>query len=249
MKLWNTISAEGRDTRPVLLALGIALAFLTLAVPIQFTGFSITISWALEAAALVWISQRTSESRLLYGGAVIYTLVFFRAFGFDAFIPQTHPLFANSRFLTFLVSAVSFWLGAWWIRSERVPAAVAYVVGHFMLLCALLFEMNDWAATSVSPENQASVLAIGASILMAIYAVLLIVGGVAYRFALNRILGLGLIGIVVLKLYLYDVWEASRLFRMAAFVSLGVLLLLTSYLYSRVRPAIENWWKDDQAAK
>jgi uncharacterized membrane protein len=83
---------------------------------------------------------------------------------------------------------------------------------------------------------------------MALYAVLLIGIGVAYRSALNRILGLGLIGLVVLKLYLYDVWEASRLFRMAAFVSLGILLLLTSYLYSRFRPAIENWWKKDEEA-
>ena len=53
----------------------------------------------------------------------------------------------------------------------------------------------------------------------------------------------------MLKLYLFDVWEASRLFRMAAFISLGVLLLLISYLYSRFRPAIENWWQEEKAGK
>ena len=115
------------------------------------------------------------------------------------------------------------------------------------MLSAWLFELNDWTLTSVSLENRASVIAIGVSILMALYAVLLIGIGVAARSVLDRILGLGLIGLVVLKLYLYDVWEAGRLFRMAAFVALGILLLLTSYLYSRFRPTIESWWKDEQA--
>jgi uncharacterized membrane protein len=85
--------------------------------------------------------------------------------------------------------------------------------------------------------------------LMALYAIALIGIGVAWRSVIDRILGLGLIALVVLKLYLYDVWEASRLFRMAAFVSLGILLLLTSYLYSRFRPMIESWWKSDEAGK
>ena len=249
MKLWKERSAAGDDARPVLLVLGIALAFLTLAVPIQFSGFSITLSWALEAAALVWISSRTNESRVRFGAAAIYAFVFFRLYAFDAYWLGAHPLIVNTRFLTFVVSAVSFWLGAWWLKNMPVPAAVGYVTGHLIMLSAFLLELEYWVETSVSSGNQTSVMAIGVSILMALYAVLLIGIGVAYRSVLNRILGLGLIGLVVLKLYLYDVWEASRLFRMVAFVSLGVLLLLTSYLYSRFRPALETWWKDEEAAK
>jgi uncharacterized membrane protein len=249
MRLWKARSAVTDDNSPVLLALGIALSFLTLAIPIQFTGYRITLSWAVEAAALMWISRRVNQVYISLGAAAVYVLVFCRLFEFDAFIPQPHPLLANTRFVTFAISAVSFWLGAWWLKSLRVPSAMAYIAGHFIMLSAGLFELNNWVGTSVKDENQTSVIAIGVSILMALYAVVLIIIGVAWRSVLDRILGLGLIALVVLKLYLYDVWEASRLFRMAAFVSLGVLLLLTSYLYSRFRPAIENWWKSDQAAK
>jgi uncharacterized membrane protein len=247
-QLWKAHSAAGRDTRPVLLALGIALGFLTLAVPIQFTGFSITISWAIEAAALVWISRRANEIRILFGALAVYVFVFLRLYSYDSFLPEIHrALLLNGRFATFVVSAVSFWLGAWWLkRTLRVPAAAGYIAGHMIMLSACLFELNDWTLTAVSIENQTSVVAIGVSILMAVYAVLLIGIGVAARSVLDRILGLGLIGLVVLKLYLFDVWEAGRLFRMAAFVALGILLLLTSYLYSRFRPAIESFWKDEQ---
>ncbi len=248
MRLWQERVATGGDTRPVLLALGIALGFLTLAVPIQFTGYSITLSWAVEAAALVWVSRKTNEILVFFGACAIYTFVSLRLYAFDMSLPEVHSLLVNSRFLTLLVASVSFWLGAWWAKETmRPPAALGYATGHFIMLSACLFEFDDWVLKAVSIENQGSALAIGVSILMAMYAVMLISIGVAYRSALDRILGLGLIGLVVLKLYLYDVWEASHLFRTIAFVALGVLLLLTSYLYSRFRPTIENWWKDEKA--
>ncbi len=247
--LWKARSESSVDRNPIVLVLGIALSFLTLAIPIQFTGYSITLSWAVEAAALVWIGRRVNEDRVLLGAAAIYVLVFLRLFGSDVFVPLPHPLLANSRFVTFVVSAVSFWVGAWWVRDRRMPAAVAYVAGHFIMVSACVFELHDWVIASVKEESQVSVEAIGVSILMAVYAVLLIGIGVGYRSVLNRLLGLGLIALVVLKLYLYDVWEASRLLRTVAFVSLGVLLLLTSYLYSRFRPAIESLWRNEEAGK
>ncbi len=151
--------------------------------------------------------------------------------------------------VTFLFSAISFWLGAWWAKRLRVPAATAYIIGNVILLIAALAEFNDWVQASVQPERQASVTATGVSILMALYAVTLVAIGVARGSALDRILGLGLLGLVIVKVYLIDVWQASHLFRTAAFVSLGVLLLLTSYLYSRFRGAIENWWKNEEARK
>jgi uncharacterized membrane protein len=36
------------------------------------------------------------------------------------------------------------------------------------------------------------------------------------------------------------VWEVSRVFRITAFLALGVLLLVVSYLYSRFRPSIDK---------
>ena len=50
-----------------------------------------------------------------------------------------------------------------------------------------------------------------------------------------------MIALVMLKLYLSDVWLLARVYRIAAFSVLGVLLLLTSYLYSRHRARIESW--------
>ena len=112
---------------------------------------------------------------------------------------------------------------------------------------ALSLEALGWVSRGASLENLRSAQSAAISVLMACYAVLLVAGGVFYRSAVNRIAGLGLIGVVVAKLYLYDVWLLVRIYRIAAFGALGALLLLVSYVYSRNRVAIESWWNDRNA--
>jgi uncharacterized membrane protein len=69
--------------------------------------------------------------------------------------------------------------------------------------------------------------------------------GVRTRAAIHRILGLALVVFVVAKLYLVDVWVLGRLFRITAFLALGVLLLALSYLYSRFKPTLARLLKTD----
>jgi len=116
-----------------------------------------------------------------------------------------------------------------------------------VFLWALGMEVAGWARRTSDAQDLASVESTGISILMAVYAVALVVAGVALRSTLNRILGLGLIALVIVKLYLLDVWSLSRGFRITAFLALGGLLLLVSYLYSRFKPALEKLWKPTAA--
>ncbi len=66
----------------------------------------------------------------------------------------------------------------------------------------------------------------------AAHAVLLVSGGWRWRHAGNRMLGTGLIGLMAVKLYLYDAWLLAAFYRMAAFAILGVLLVVSD-VYSR----------------
>jgi uncharacterized membrane protein len=59
---------------------------------------------------------------------------------------------------------------------------------------------------------------------------------------MDRLLALGAIGFVVVKLYFYDVWLLDRLYRISAFVALGILLLAASYLYSRWKDKLDVLW-------
>lgn len=245
--------AAGREMRPhepraARLYMGVALAFLIVAAPVEFTGYRITMVWALQAAALAWIGARTGETRLFYASLVAFVLVLARLFAADASMysgAQSYAAFWNARFLTFAIAAAALWLTARWARTG--PAALApYLAGHFVMLWALGAEVIGLVNRTVAPQDLQNARSTAVSILMALYAVLLVGLGVAGRSALNRILGLGLIGVVALKLYLYDVWLISRgMYRVAAFAGLGILLIATSYLYSRYRGSIDAWWRDE----
>ena len=98
------------------------------------------------------------------------------------------------------------------------------------------------------PLNVLSAETLSLSILYGIYALLLVSAGVATRTAINRIAGLILIGLVIVKLYLFDVWQLQRPYRISAFIALGILLISTSFLYSRFRPLIESLLRDDETS-
>lgn len=238
--LWNW------DSRGALLAAGTAWALLVLAAPIQFVGYRITLAWSLEAAAIAWIGMRLEQRRALYLSGGVFVLALLRLAVVDSMMyasPGSYRELANARFLVFLVSALSFWAAAWWTRREPRFAILAYLGGHAVMLWGLILETVGWAERTAAPENIGSVISTSISVLVAAYAVVLVAGGVVQRSAPTRVLGVGLIGLVVVKLYLYDVWLLGLFYRMAAFAILGVLLLLMSYFYSRFRSSVETWWR------
>ncbi|KMQ63144.1 beta-carotene 15,15'-monooxygenase [Chryseobacterium angstadtii] len=53
-------------------------------------------------------------------------------------------------------------------------------------------------------------------------------------------IGFALLGIMVLKLYCYDVWQMDNISRITAFIILGVILLLSSFTFQRLKNIIKN---------
>ena len=214
-------------------------------------------AWSLQAAAVTWIGLRLKNLRALVAALVLFALVYGRLVAIDTWMyssgtsyanAQPYLLLWNTRFLTFAIAALSLFLAAWWAsRMSRPIALVEYFAGHAILLWGLGMEVIGWAEKSTPAENLLSVETVAISILFAVYAAILVSVGVATRSAVNRIAGLALIALVILKLYLFDIWQLERIYRISAFVALGILLIATSFLYSRFRGLVEGWWKDDEA--
>ena len=237
------------DSEAQTLTIGIALAFVTLAIPIQFVGFRVTIAWALEGAVLAWLSARSGSYSLRLFCWTVMTLAVLRLFVFETFLlPESarYSAIVNIRFLTFAVATASLWLTARFL-APAVDAAVAYIAGHAVLLFGLSLEIGGWVSRNVLPENQSGVQIVAVSMMLTVYAVILVLIGIQTRAAIHRILGLAVVVLVVAKLYLIDVWVLGRLFRITAFLALGVLLLALSYLYSRLRPALERLLRTDSS--
>ena len=212
--------------------------------PIQFTGFTITIAWSIEAAALTWLGVSFSTRRPILAAFVLFAIAVLHVIFADGQVTSA-TLLLNIRFLSFASLGAAFLLSAYWSsRAYRRFALIHFLAGHVILLAGLTLEVIDWANRSAQTENLLSVETIAITILFAVYAVALVSIGVAARSGANRFAGLGLTGIVVLKLYLFDVWQLSRVYQIIAFVILGVLLLATSFLYSRFKNLISEWRND-----
>ena len=54
------------------------------------------------------------------------------------------------------------------------------------------------------------------------------------------IVGIILFGLIILKLYLIDVWQMSNVFRIISFIVLGILILSTSFMYQKLKNLMKN---------
>ena len=127
------------------------------------------------------------------------------------------------------------WL--WKTASHRWAAAFG---GHFVVLMTLIVETVRWGERGAPGGDKLIFVTAVISVILSVYAAILVGVGVLARSRANRLAGLVLLMIVVVKLYLFDVWLLNALFRILAFGVLGSMLLATSFLYSRLKNTVRN---------
>ena len=76
---------------------------------------------------------------------------------------------------------------------------------------------------------------LGLSILWGVYALVLIVIGIASNKKHLRIAAIALLAVTLVKLFLYDVANLPTIPKTILFVSLGLLMLIVSFLYNKYK--------------
>jgi uncharacterized membrane protein len=79
---------------------------------------------------------------------------------------------------------------------------------------------------------------LGLSILWGVYALLLTILGIWKKLKHLRIFAIVLFGITLIKLFFYDISHLETIPKTIVFVSLGVLLLVISFLYNKYKHKI-----------
>jgi uncharacterized membrane protein len=259
---------------PALLVAGNVI--LTVAVPIQVDPIWVAVTWAAEAAALVWFSFRLNiiELRMISIGVfatlfawllVIETPVDFQAYDFESgkFVSTKFTLFLNYRMMAFVSGILALYGAGFMIYRvrERLQSwekkellLILLIAANFLTLWVLsaeVFAAVDSGIINVSGGNAEHVTSLGLSLLWAVYASLVLVVGIVGRWRYVRLAGLGLLAIPVLKLFLVDSFALERGYRVAAFMSLGGILLVGGFLYQRFTTAIRGFLfeEDDNATQ
>lgn len=113
---------------------------------------------------------------------------------------------------------------------------LADFVLYTVILCFLSNELITW----LDMAGNKSVFKLGLSILWGIYALLLISLGIYKQNKYLRIGAIILFAITLIKLFFYDISHLNTISKTIVFISLGVLLLIISFLYNKFKDKISE---------
>ncbi|GGG47584.1 DUF2339 domain-containing protein [Bizionia arctica] len=65
----------GLDKIAIYLLIGLTLTFITLAIPVQFSGNNITMFWAVEAVLLMWLAQKSQIKSYRFASVIVQILM------------------------------------------------------------------------------------------------------------------------------------------------------------------------------
>jgi uncharacterized membrane protein len=234
-----------------LLHLALAIGFVTVAIPIRLDAHWITMGWFVEAAVLLWVADRVQSEVLNVFALGSLALGVGRLLVIDNFY-VTRPIF-NTRMATYAI-AIAVLGGVAWYGSRRqdetgrTAATVSVIALNLLALVALSREVADYYALEMANLNprrrwdpsewanrQHAKIArdFTYSALWMAYGAMLMVVGFWRRSAFVRWQALALIAFTIGKVFLYDVSELDRGYRIVSFIVLGALLLAISFLYQR----------------
>ncbi len=234
----------------------ITAGFVTLAIPLQLSNEWLTIGWALEAAAVLWLFRRIDHAGLKWLSAALFTVVAVRLLVNPyvlGYYPRGEIRIVNWIAYTYLVPAAALIAGYFAlapIEAERLrpleqtlyPSRTAWLARTFFAaaLVTIFAWINlaifDWFATGPSlsiPTEHMPARDLTISIAWAVYALSLLALGVWRQSSGLRWTSLALVLVTCFKVFLYDLAHLHDLYRVAALVGLAFSLLSISLLYQR----------------
>lgn len=238
----RTVEAESAFV--YLLHVAIAIAFLTIAIPVKLNAHWITIGWLVESAALLWVSVKTKVDFLRYLATATLLLGLSRLLFFDHMVADT--VVFNSRFFTFLIAiavlaGIAFYGKEHASEQEMVLINAAIIGANLLALMAITWEASDYfhrqlMGMAYNPRFYRDVtLARGFtfSTIWLVYGAILMTIGFWKRSPFARWQALILIALTTVKVFLVDISELGGSYRIISFIALGAVLLAISFVYQR----------------
>ena len=226
---------------------GVALFFITLIFPMQFDRQWITIGWAFEGAALVWLFRRVPHQGLLYTGAGLLVVSFARLALNPAVLTYAHhsgtPILNWFLYSYGLVAAAQI-IGAQWLREPHTTLGTINLRSLFSTFGGVLLFLllNIEIADAFTPDGANFVtFELGGnlardmtySIGWGLFALGLLLLGFWKNAKPIRYAGIGLLVVTLLKLFLHDLASINNVYRIGALMAVAVIALFSSFLYQR----------------
>ena len=227
---------------------GVALFFVTLTFPYEFTQQWLTLSWALEGAALIWLYTRVPQKGLVWVGLALLAAVFARLALNPAILVSYERMARviwNWHLAVYGTAVVGTVAAATWLRAPmteirgvRIKPILAGMAGVLAFLWINIEITDAFTPTGrvgllIDFNNQSIGRRMTYSIAWAAYALLLIVVGFVKHARLARYAGIALMSITILKVFFRDLSTLESIYRIAALAAVAIMALAASFVYQR----------------
>jgi len=232
--------------------------------------FSKVIAWAYQyvfAAALLFVAIKKKTFNIQKIVAIISCFLLFLYIGANSSIANLRDLHVT----TTLVGHLHAWhylipiaamflivLLVQFVRPNYSQKTVPFKFAAWFLTTAFIYILSSeiihiWIVSIHEPgfskwDAQLKAIKIALPILWSISSLTLMIIGMRRKIKILRIISLSLFTLTILKLFIYDISNVTQGGKIAAFIILGVILLLVSFLYQKIKGLfIEE--EDEQATK
>lgn len=226
---------------------GVALLFITLIFPIQFDRQWLTVSWALEGAALIWLFRRVPHDGLKWTGVALLAISFVRLGLNPAVIneyPRSGTAIFNWHLYTFGIVAAAIIAGAKLLPENHrklglmsLPGLL-YTFGGILLFFLLNIEIADF----FTPDSQRFINIefsgnfardMTYSIAWGLFSLILLGIGIRARSSAPRYASIGLLVVTLLKVFTHDLANIESIYRIGALIGVAIIAFIASFLYQR----------------
>lgn len=215
----------------------LALTLTAIAIALEFDGAAVTVGWAVEAFAIASLARHLRRPWLSGAGVTLFAIAFFRAVPLLTGPPIVGQalLFNRRAACAVVIVAVAYALA--WLHSPQRDAdrgairTTMIISAQVITLLWLTSEIRAyWSAPQASLTRELML-----SVTWAAYATILVVIGLRRQFPPLRLFAMVVLALTIAKVFTVDLAQLQRAYRVVSVLVLGLLLLLTSYLYQRAR--------------
>ena len=233
------------------IAIVAGLATATYLIPFQFSAVGIVVLWSAIALLPYVLAQWDEEWRVVYyslsGGllaiAALFTISFIASpsrLTVNAESSINHPFIFSGATAALGAIMVNLIVGYRTFRSNNRLATILIVATGALAIYILSIGLVDEFQRQVSDPASATTLqekaSVGLSILWSFIGVGSLIVGISRRVLGLRLFGLGVLAVAILKVFIVDLASVDAERKFFSFIVLGILLLLSSYLYQRLSP-------------
>jgi uncharacterized membrane protein len=245
---WLVLRRRPEDPRLVLTVAATALAFVAMTLPAQEERGWVAVGWAAEGAALWWFALRVRTDPLRVLAGVLLVL----AVGWlvladtpwqrhEPFLPVLNKYALPGLAVAACVLAaaeVSRRAGGRPDSLDGVARWVGGLGGVLLVWWVLSFEVYQFVDTVLAPSEAGGRVRrapqMSLSVFWAVYAAAVLAAGFAAHSRPVRLTALGLFGLTLAKVFLFDMAGLPDFYRVAAFFALAVTMGAAAWGYQRL---------------